>query len=88
MSAWLVIAEEDSGAQRRTTVIRNVSRSRTREEALVELRKAARTYVPSSWKSKVRVVGRALDGSFWVLPKDGGEGAASCRIHLVEQVHP
>ncbi|AXE28202.1 hypothetical protein C0216_32480 (plasmid) [Streptomyces globosus] len=89
MPAWLVIAEEESGAQRRVTVIRTVSGNRTREEALGELLRAARTYVPPSWKSKVRVVGRDFDGSFWVLPDSGGErGAASCRIRLVEQVHP
>ncbi|MFJ2821780.1 hypothetical protein ACIO7M_11755 [Streptomyces toxytricini] len=87
MPAWLVIAEEESGAQRRVTVIRTVSGNRTREEALGELLKASRTYVPSSWKSKARVVGRAPDGSFWVLPNGGGEqGSASCRIHLAEQV--
>ncbi|GAA1577952.1 MULTISPECIES: hypothetical protein [Streptomyces] len=87
MPAWLVIAEEESGAQRRVTVIRTVSGNRTREEALGELLRAARTYVPSSWKSKARVVGRLPDGSFRVLPDGGGEqGSACCRIHLVEQV--
>ncbi|MFJ1561296.1 hypothetical protein [Streptomyces mirabilis] len=61
--------------------------NKTREEALVELYKVAKSYVPDSLKGTSRVVGRDSDGSFWALPKDG-KSHASCNIRLIEQIHP
>jgi hypothetical protein len=92
MSTWLIIAEETVAAEgtaphRQVKVIRSANGSKTREEALVELARVAKGYVPDSLKGTSRVVGRDSDGSFWVLPKNG-QGHASCRIRLIEQIGP
>ncbi|MDN0199905.1 hypothetical protein [Streptomyces sp. S.PNR 29] len=90
MTTWLITAEETVTADgaaphRQIKVIRTVNK--TREEALVELHKAAKSHVPDSLKGTSRVVGRDSDGSFWILPKNG-KGHASCTIRLIEQIHP
>ncbi|MFB8027292.1 MULTISPECIES: hypothetical protein [unclassified Streptomyces] len=64
-----------------------MSGNKTREEALVELYKVAKSHVPDALKSTSRTVGRDSDGSFWVLPKNG-KGHGSCNIRLIEQIHP
>ncbi|KPI15449.1 hypothetical protein OV450_2587 [Actinobacteria bacterium OV450] len=94
MPTWLIIAEEtvtENGAvtYRQVTVLRPVSGNKSREEALVDLYRAARGYVPDSLRSTTRVTGRDGDGSFWVLPKNGkGKNQASCNIRLIEQIRP
>ncbi|MFJ3616274.1 hypothetical protein [Streptomyces hydrogenans] len=90
MSTWLIVAEESVTAegaspQRHIEIIRTVAGGKSREEALAELYKAAKSHVPDSLKGVSRVVGRDGDGSFWVLPKSG-KGFTSCHIRLIEQV--
>ncbi|MFD7068370.1 hypothetical protein ACFV97_14220 [Streptomyces sp. NPDC059913] len=90
MPTWLIIAEESvttdaASPQRRIEIIRTVIGGKSREEALAELYKAAKSHVPDFLKGTSRVVGRDGDGSFWVLPKNG-KGHASCHIRLIEQV--
>jgi hypothetical protein len=91
MSTWLIIEEEtvtaDGLASHRQVKARTVSGNKTREEALVELHKAARNYDSDSLKRGSTVVGRDSDGSFWVLPKNG-KGHASCNLRLIEQIRP
>ncbi|QLE73480.1 hypothetical protein FGW37_19495 [Streptomyces rectiverticillatus] len=93
MSKWLVIAVETVAGEgmapphERTVLLRSLSGNRTREQALVELRKEAKKYKPASFKGASLVVGQDGDGSFWVLPKNG-KGDARCNIRLIEQVHP
>ncbi|MFD7835500.1 hypothetical protein [Streptomyces sp. NPDC059761] len=94
MPVWLIIAEETVTANgavthRQVTVVRPISGNKTREEAFVDLYRAARSYVPDSLKSTACVVGRDGDGSFWVLPKNAnGKAHASCNIRLIEQIRP
>ncbi|MGW7102487.1 hypothetical protein [Streptomyces sp. NPDC054838] len=90
MSTWLIIADETADKEvllRQTRVIRPVPGNKSREEALAELYKVAKSYVPDSLAGVPRLVGRDADGSFWVLPKNG-KGLASCNIRLIEQIHP
>ncbi|MDI1453629.1 hypothetical protein NHG22_07340 [Streptomyces sp. ATE26] len=92
MSTWLIIAEETvtangSASHRQVKVVRPVSGNKTREEALVELHKVAKSHTPDSLKGTSTVVGRDSDGSFWVLPKSG-KGHASCNLRLIEQIRP
>ncbi|MCX5355877.1 hypothetical protein [Streptomyces mirabilis] len=87
----MIIAEETvtadgAASHRQIKVIRPVNGNKSREEALVELHKAAKSHVPDPLKG-ARVVGRDSDGSFWVLPKNGN-GHVSCNIRLIEQIHP
>ncbi|MEH0407371.1 hypothetical protein ACIRVI_00005 [[Kitasatospora] papulosa] len=90
MPTWLIIAEESvttdgASPQRSIEIIRTVIGGKSREEALTELYKAAKSHVPDSLKGTSRVVGRDGDGSFWVLPKNG-TGHTSCNIRLIEQI--
>ncbi|MEU2060988.1 hypothetical protein [Streptomyces sp. NPDC013455] len=92
MTTWLITAEEtviaDGAApHRQIEIIRKVHGNKTREEALVELHKAAKSHVPDSLKGTSRVVGRDSDGSCWILPKNG-KGHPPCVIRFVEQIHP
>ncbi|MEV6840382.1 hypothetical protein AB0N17_38810 [Streptomyces sp. NPDC051133] len=88
MSAWLIIEEEtvtaDGPASHRQVKARTAN-GKTREEALVELYRAARNYNSDSLKRGTTVVGRDSDGSFWVLPKNG-KSHASCNLRLIEQI--
>ncbi|MFF4837292.1 hypothetical protein [Streptomyces sp. NPDC001315] len=92
MPTWLIIADETVTADgeaplRQIKVIKPVPGNKSREEALVELYKTAKNHVPDSLKGTPRVVGRDIDGSFWVIPKNG-KGHASCNIRLIEQIYP
>ncbi|MEU9156041.1 hypothetical protein AB0D59_37190 [Streptomyces sp. NPDC048417] len=91
MTTWLITAEETVPAegappQRQVKVIRRVRGNKTREEALVELHKAAKGHVPDSLKGSGRVVGRDSDGSLWVLPNNN-RAHPPCIIRLIEQTH-
>ncbi|WP_327281359.1 MULTISPECIES: hypothetical protein [unclassified Streptomyces] len=94
MSTWLILMEETvttdgSATTRQVTTVRPLSGNRTREEALVELFKAARSHVPDSLRSTARMAWRDADGSFWILPRNAnGKVHASCNIRLVEQIRP
>ncbi|MET9830042.1 hypothetical protein ABZ078_12120 [Streptomyces sp. NPDC006385] len=92
MTTWLIIAEETvaadgSAAHRQVKVVRPVNGKKTREEALVELHKVARSHTPDALKGISTVVGRDSDGSYWVLPKNG-KGHAACNLRLIEQIRP
>lgn len=90
MSTWWIIADETTDKEsplRQTKVIKPVPGNKSREEALAELYRVAKSYVPDSLKNTQRLVGRDVDGSFWVLPKNG-TGHASCNIRLIEQIYP
>ncbi|MET9887424.1 hypothetical protein ABZZ20_30660 [Streptomyces sp. NPDC006430] len=90
MSTWLIIADETTDKEsllRQTKVIKRLPGNKSREEALAELYKVAKGYVPDSLKGAQRLVARDVDGSFWILPKNGA-GHASCNIRLIEQIHP
>ncbi|GGT26338.1 hypothetical protein GCM10014713_19310 [Streptomyces purpureus] len=92
MSTWLIISEETGtadaeGSHRRVKVVRTLHGNKTREQALVELRRVAKNHVPDSLRSTSILVGRDSDGSFWVLPKNG-RGHASCNLRLIEQIRP
>ncbi|MFD7630142.1 hypothetical protein ACFV7Q_29655 [Streptomyces sp. NPDC059851] len=91
MPNWMIIVEETFtpdeavGTQQQATFVKTLSGNRTREEAQVELWRTAKSRTPETWKSSGRVIGRDIDGSFWVLPKND-RPKASCRLSLVEQI--
>ncbi|MBF6044224.1 hypothetical protein GO001_03180 [Streptomyces sp. NRRL B-1677] len=92
MTKWLIIAEvmvltEGEAPYQRieTEVLRTVGGNRTREQALVELRKEAKKYRPAALKNTACVVGRESDGSFLILPKKSGKGHVRCTVRLIEE---
>lgn len=91
MSTWWIIEEKmiiaDELTRRQVKALRPVTGNKTREEALVELCKVAKSYIPHSLRSVSRLVGRDSDGSFWILPKNGKK-LASSNLRLIEQVAP
>ncbi|MET9418473.1 hypothetical protein ABZY03_30640 [Streptomyces klenkii] len=91
MTKWLIIAEvmvatEGEAPYQQIEVLRSVGGNRTREQALVELRKEAKKYRPAALKSTACVVGQESDGSFLVLPKKSGKAHVRCTVRLIEEV--
>ncbi|MGW4689118.1 hypothetical protein ACWEPM_30090 [Streptomyces sp. NPDC004244] len=90
MPTWLIVTDEtftpDGAADpQRQVTVRPLSGNKLREEAQQELLNYARRYVPASWKNRSRTVGRAADGSFWIVAKHPTL-KASCHLTLIEQI--
>ncbi|MER7468201.1 hypothetical protein [Streptomyces sp. NPDC097981] len=90
MPVWLIVEEEtltadDAASRRQIKVVRRLNGNRTRDEALVELGKLAKSHRPDSLKGTSYIVGRDGDGSFWFLPRSG-KAHAPCTLRLMEEI--
>lgn len=88
MATYWISAEEtvvkDGLAQQQITVLRSLSH-KTREQAVAELHKIVKRYVPDSLKGVPHVAVRNDDGSFSILPKKANKGYPPCTVRLREQ---
>lgn len=89
MPIWLFVEDgtltTDAGARRETKILRRLNGDRTRNEALVELAKLARSHRPDSLKGTSYTVARDEDGSFWFLPRPGTPHTART-LRLMEEI--
>ncbi|MFV8128600.1 hypothetical protein [Streptomyces syringium] len=88
MTTWWITSEQtvvqDGVAQQQITVLRSLP-GKSREQAVAELHKTVKRYVPESLKGVPHVAVRNDDGSFSILPKKANKGYPPCTVRLREQ---
>ncbi|MEU2515396.1 hypothetical protein [Streptomyces syringium] len=88
MTTWWITSEEtvvkDGVAQQQITVLACLH-NKTRTQAVAELHRVVKKYVPDSLQGAPHVAVHNDDGSFSVLPKKPKKGYPPCTVRLREQ---